>query len=294
MTSMLTGDQLKIRVSNYIDRMPPLPTSIGKILEICQNPATNPNDLNRVISLDPVLLGRVMKLINSAYYGLPNKITSLVRAIIMLGLNTIKNLALSTAVLGSVSHSGGAEQVLNMEGFWRHSLGVGVTAKLIARMRKIDSKDEESYFIYGLLHDIGKIPLNNKTPEAFMAAIATAEKEQTSLYLSEIKTLGFNHCEAGGLIMQAWKLGDEILDSALYHHTPLEYQGRFRDVVFTVSVANYFANMLQIGSSGDRFPLMPPAEVFDHLGVALADLEALAEQVNEEIEKAKIFLKIAS
>ena len=101
--------------------MPSLPITVSKVLEICNNPKTSPVDLNQVISLDPVLMGKVMRLINSAYYCLPNQITSLVRAIIMLGINTVKNLALCTAVLGTLDKKGDF-QALNMEGFWRHSL----------------------------------------------------------------------------------------------------------------------------------------------------------------------------
>ncbi len=93
-------------IQAYIARMPSLPVTVSKILQICNDPKTSPSDLNQVISLDPVLMGRVMKLINSAYYSLNNQITSLVRAIIMLGINTVKNLALSTAVLGNSGRQG--------------------------------------------------------------------------------------------------------------------------------------------------------------------------------------------
>jgi HD-like signal output (HDOD) protein len=95
--------EIRQLVRDYVDQMPPLPASVTKVLQLCRDPKTSPHDLNRVISFDPVLLGRVMNLINSAYYGFHQEITSLVRAIIMLGINTIKNLALSTAILSTFS-----------------------------------------------------------------------------------------------------------------------------------------------------------------------------------------------
>ncbi|MDR0496536.1 MAG: HDOD domain-containing protein, partial [Treponema sp.] len=89
---------LEKSLKDFIKNMPSLPTSVTKVMEICNNPQTSPADLNQVISLDPVLMGRVLKLINSAYYGLGQQVKSLARAIIMLGMNTVKNLALSSAV----------------------------------------------------------------------------------------------------------------------------------------------------------------------------------------------------
>ncbi|MDZ7640457.1 MAG: HDOD domain-containing protein [Desulfurivibrio sp.] len=131
----MSGEQREKKLRHFIARMPSLSTTVTKVLEVCNRPDTSPNDLNRVISLDPVLTGQVLKLINSAYYSLPNEIGSLTRAIIMLGLNTVKNLALSTAVLGSLGQEESFHS-LEMDAFWTHSLGVGVTAKALAARRE--------------------------------------------------------------------------------------------------------------------------------------------------------------
>ena len=122
----------KIRL--FVDKMPSLSTTVSKVLEICSRPDTVPNDLNRVVSLDPVLAGQVLKLINSAYYSLMNKVTSLTRAIIMLGLNTVKNLALSTAIIRIIGQAK-KSQALPIREFWTHSIAVGVMARLLAAAR---------------------------------------------------------------------------------------------------------------------------------------------------------------
>lgn len=282
-----------ILIKRYIAKIPALPVTVTKILEICNNPNTSPIDLNRVISVDPVLMGRVLKLINSAYYGLSSQVTSLARAIIMLGINTVKNLALSTAVMESLSPRADS-QALNMQGFWRHSLCVGVTSKLIAKARKVDSKELEEYFIAGLLHDMGKIPLNNTLTDLYVQALTTSDLQRTSLYQAEKSVIGYDHREIGTLIGEMWKLGGGILDTIQHHHTLSEYAGPYKDIVYTVGVANYYAGVNEIGFAGNRYPDPIQDSVLQELGINWDLLEEIAQDVVREIEKAQIFLKIAT
>jgi putative nucleotidyltransferase with HDIG domain len=281
-------------INGYIEKMPSLPTSVAKILEVCNDPNASPADLNRIISIDPVLMGKVMKLINSAYYGLNQEITSLVRAIIMLGINTVKNLALSTAVLGTLGKTL-KSQALNMDGFWQHSLCVGVTAKLIATQRKVNKKILEEYFIAGLLHDIGKIPLNNRLSEEYVQVMALSDRELLPLYSAESQIFSMSHSDVGGIVVENWKLGNEIQDAVRFHHSPLSYEDERKDLVYTVAMANYFANISEIGFAGDRYPEKLNEDVTDHLQMDIAFLEdEMEDRVNAEIEKARIFLQVAS
>jgi HD-like signal output (HDOD) protein len=278
-------------VREYVGGMPSLPTTVSKVLDVCNNPKTSPIDLDRVIQLDPVLMGRVLKLINSAYYSLGAQVTSIVRAIIMLGVNTVKNLALSSAVLDRVS-SKKDFHALNMEGFWRHSLCVGVTAKLIAKRRGIDPKSLEEYFAAGLLHDIGKIPLNNALADEYVRTMSFADRERVSLVAAERRGLGMDHCEAGRIVAENWKLTGAIADTVSQHHDLEAYSGEYGDVLRTVAVADFFANREGIGFSGNRYPDKMSPETYSLLGIEKTMLEELEEPVNAEIEKAKIFLKL--
>jgi len=279
------------RVREYVGSMPSLPTTVTKVLEVCNNPRTSPADLDTVIRLDPVLMGRVLKLINSAYYSLGTQVTSLARAIIMLGINTVKNLALSTAVMDKVANKGNF-RALNLDGFWRHSLCVGVTAKLIARKRGIDSKSIEEYFAAGLLHDIGKIPLNNALAEDYIRAMSAADRDKIPLFAAERKVLEIDHARAGEIVAESWRLTGAIVDAITWHHDLAGYAGEHGDILRTVAVANYFANREGIGFSGTLYPDKPAAEIYDLLGMKKSSLEELEGPVNAEIEKAKIFLKL--
>lgn len=279
-------------VARYIQKMPSLPTSVTKVVELSNDPNVSPADLNHVINLDPVLMGRVMKLINSAYYGLNQKVTSLVRAIIMLGINTVKNLALSTAVMGTLGDDSHFH-ALNMSGFWRHSLSVGVTSKLIAVEIGVAPKNRECFFIAGLLHDLGKLPLNYTLSDEYVKAMGISEREQLPLYRSEYRVMGITHAEAGKLIAKLWKLGSEIHDAISYHHSIGAYEGSHGTLVYTVAAADYFSNIYEIGFSGNRHPESIPQDVLDYLGITLEQLDDLEDEVLSKIEEAKVFLQIA-
>jgi putative nucleotidyltransferase with HDIG domain len=284
-------ERLREQIDEYIRNMPSLPTTVAKVLEVCNNPQTSPADLNHVISLDPVLVGRVLKLINSAYYGLGQQVTNLARAIIMLGINTVKNLALSTAVMGNLS-SKKDFQGLNMEGFWRHSLCVGVAAKILAKQRGIDTKQQEEYFTAGLLHDIGKIPLNAVLSKEYMLTVSAADRERISLFRAEDKTLGINHTNAGAMIVKAWRLEGAVGEAIIHHHNYVEYSGPYTDVLSSIVAANRFASIMEIGFSGDRYPEKADPLIWETLDVTKDVFEKIETTVNEEIEKAKIFLRL--
>ena len=279
-------------IQGYISRMPSLPITATKILEICNSPDTSPNDLNRVISLDPVLTGRVLKLINSTHYSLPKKVSSLTRAIIILGLNTVKNLAMSTAALQSLD---GKEsfQALSMDEFWTHSLCAGVTAKSIADIKGIPVREREEYFVAGLLHDVGKIPLNKHFSDKYFQALNLAKLEQDPLHRAEKKIFGVDHCVVGKMIAENWCLSETIQDSLCRHHNPEDVKEENRQLTAIVALANTYANIFEIGSSGDPFPEDPmDTYLLEQVGISWTKFSELGETILDEIEKAKIFLQV--
>lgn len=280
-----------IRLNRYIDQMPSLSITVSKILEVTRNPQVTAKDLNKVISLDPVLVGRVLKLVNSAYYGLQNKVTSLVTAIIMLGINTIKNLALSTAVLANMK-KGSHFKALNVDGFWRHSIGVGVASKLIAGKIGVPINLREQFFIGGLLHDLGKIPLNVLFNDEYIRVIRTADFKKIGLIEAEKNILGITHTEVGRMIAEKWRLTDENYECILHHHSPDLASKENAVLVSVVSIANVYCDINQIGFSGNRYAKMIDHEMLREVGVTEEYLDDLFESISSEIEKASIFLQV--
>lgn len=282
-----------IRIRDHISRMPSLSTTAMKVADICNNPRTSPADLNRVISLDPVITVRVLKLVNSAYYGLPGQVTSLTRAIIMLGLNTVVNLVISTAVVEKVSvrSTGG---VLSVDSFWAHSLCTGVMAKFLSGLRGIPPAGQEGFFVGGLLHDLGKVSLNECFPEDYREVFERLKEVDRPLTDAEIEVFGVDHCEVGSMIAEKWQLGPSLRDVLAQHHHPDGAGGDSRDLVMLVSLADTYANALRMGAPEYRqIEASALSPLLEKAGINPTILSEYEGRVLEEIEKAKIFIQVA-
>lgn len=280
------------KIRAYIAKMPSLSTTMTKVLEICNNTNTSPNDLNRVISLDPVLTGQVLKLINSAYYALPDQVTSLTRAIIMLGLNTVKNLALSMAVLKTIGGDQDSPS-LCMDDFWSHSIRVGVTGKALAAVKCVPDVAREEYFVAGLLHDLGKIPLSRCFPEEYALALELAGNGRRPLRQMEEMYMGVNHCGVGRMIAEKWRLNVAMHEALARHHDHGETPGERRQTTTVVALANAYTNQTAPESEEDpadaQCALNP---LLREAGIPWQALRGLKETVSGEVEKARVFLRV--
>ena len=280
------------KIQAYITRMPGLSTTVVKVMETCNDPGASANDLKRIISLDPVLTARVLKLINSAYYSLRHPVASLSRAIIMLGVNTVKNLALSFTIIDNLkSRRSGTS--FSADDFWGHSLCVGVVAKLLAKFSGVPAVAREEYFVAGLLHDIGKLPLQWEFPSAYKRICEFTDEGRKTLYRNETRVLGIDHCMVGHIIGKKWHLGSTLLESMAYHHNPGDGADDCRKFVTTVSLANQLTVQLKIGNAGDHYA--DPARIdllMADVGLEPSMLKNLPEAAGDEIDRAKSFLEV--
>ena len=281
-------DRQRRDIEKFINRMPSLSTTVGKVMEICSRTDASPNELNKVISLDPVLTGQVLKLINSAYYSLVNKVTSLTRAITMLGMNTVKNMALSTAIIRTVS---GAKKskALPTTKFWAHSIGAGVSAKLLGEAAGMAVMEREELFLSGLLHDLGKIPFGDE----YIEVLGIARREQRPLHEVEIALLGLDHQEVGLMIAEKWKLNRVICQCISCHHQPARADAELERQLALVALGNIYTNIADHGYAGNPFPKEGDIPMLlQSAGISAADFGGIGEKVVAEIDKAKIFLQI--
>lgn len=296
MTHPIDTSQATEKMLNFIRQMPSLSTTATKVLQVCSTPAPAPNDLNRVISLDPVLAGKVLKLINSAYYARRNKITSLTRAIIMLGINTIKNLVLSTAIVKCVTNSA-VSRTMDMNTFWSHSIQVGVTARLISKKMGISAQDQETFFLAGLMHDLGKIPMSSQFSGVYDRILEIHHTESQEICLVEQQLLGPTHCDVGQMIVEKWDLGDEMAAALTRHHhvrLHMETSGQMGGIIEMADIYAHLTDPAQPAQAPES--LLPPPPELDLLnrktGISLKTLKEFNDTICVEMESARVFLNL--
>jgi putative nucleotidyltransferase with HDIG domain len=269
--------------------MPSLSSTATKILQVANDPASSANDLNKVISLDPVLAGKVLKLVNSAYFGFQEKMTSTVRAIVVLGLNTIKNLALSTAMLETMKAK--SSTGLIMDEYWKHLLATGVLAKHIARKININKNLLEDYFLCGLMHDIGKIVLNNLIPEGYGKIIAISKQAYKPLHLYETAIFGINHAEIGQLLGKKWGLQSQIVEAMAFHHSPSHVSNDNKKLVYAIIISNNYVRRLNVGFSGNSYTEAIGDEMWREMAINDEVVQGFEGSLLEGVERASIFLQ---
>lgn len=280
-----TIDEVTAKVG---ENMPSLSPTAAKVMKLANDINTPPADLTKVIKLDPVLSAKVMKLVNSSYFGFSEKIVSLEKAVIMLGLNTIKNLALSAAVLTQME----AKQQNNAfdgDAFWKHSLAVGVCGKLIAREREVPKKELEDYFIAGLLHDLGLFAEAAIYPEE-MKRVTTTSTEVGLLESEDIVLDGLNHCSVGEILGKQWYLSEGLVSVIRNHHSPLDVS-QPSALCMTAHLANNICKNNAVGLVLDHTPVETDPTVYERLGVQPGIEKRILEVIETEIGKAMEFLK---
>lgn len=269
--------------------LPSLSPTSAKVTQLANNINCPPGELTKVIKLDPVLSMKVMKLVNSSYFSTSTKIVSLEKAIIMLGLNTIKNLALSAALLAQFDKED--NNVFDMNEFWTHSLAVGVTAKAIATHRGVDKKIIEDYFIAGLGHTFGLLIESYFYPEEMKEAIDMAPK-MGIIAAEEYALCGLNHCAVGKALAEQWGLPANLAAVMENYHN-YDYSGEHADLVLSVSLADIICKNNNIGLTLDKTPLELGDGLVNSLGVDMAVLEEdILKGIQDEIKKAMEFLNI--
>ena len=264
--------QLFDRISTF-KNLPTLPHILLEFIATCNRPDSTHEDLSQIINKDSSLTAKVMRMVNSAYYGLPSRVTSMEHALLLLGTDAVKNIAISASVFQAFAKTRG-DAVFDLKRFWRHSLTCATIAKLLAKKISYSSPDEA--FLSGLLHDIGKLVLWVNFSKEYADILASSNSESDLLLAAEMR-LGATHCEVAAWMIGQWHLQSFMADAVLYHHEPAH---RVLDALPLVKIV-FVANCLSREAPGENDLRFKTAE--EVFGFPRAEVEAVVLQAEQEV-----------
>ncbi|NOX33225.1 MAG: HDOD domain-containing protein [Deltaproteobacteria bacterium] len=277
--------ELKKRLSN-IKELPTLPIVANNVIQLTQNPDSTAFEIAEAISLDQSLASRVLKTANSAYYGFPRKITTINYAIVVLGLNNIKNIVLSASIMEQFSRTG-ENLLLDRRDFWKHSLLCGIISKKISEHMRITNSEE--MFMCGLLHDFGKMILDGFFHDEFVLVLKLSNKKNFTMMEAENKIFGFNHSGVGALLLRRWSLPPSLVKAVEFHHSPDKSLSAFR-IASIVHVADYLCRRIGIGSGGDNVLPDLNKKAFKLVELTSKQINKMSLQITKEFKAATGFL----
>lgn len=265
-----------------------LPEVSLRVNELANDPNSTADDMGKVISQDPALVARMLRIANSAFYGLSMEVETITRAIAILGTNKIRDLVISTAA--SDTFDGIPNSLITMQDFWHHSLYCGLLAQILSKKSK--KANSESIFIAGLLHDIGQLLMFNQLPEKSHEAILLLMEgtEELETFEAERHVFGFDHMQVGAELIKSWKLAPVLQECVEFHHEP-EKAKDFPAEVALINIANAVAVMADFNSMNDEDEIPSiNSKSWELTGLSKDDLPDAIKKAQEEITEIESVL----
>jgi len=258
-----------------------LPSIYLRIVDLANSPNSTNNDFVNVISEDIGLSARLLKLVNSAFFGYPSKVDSLSRAVAIIGIKQLQDLALATSIFDTFKNI--SNDFVTMESFWKHSIACGVIARILANYRR--EFNVERAFVSGLLHDIGRLIMFMLIPNEVKTIFDTAQSKNLFLYQAEKEVLGFTHAAVGGALLKHWKLPEQIVAAVNYHHNPA-MASQFKVDVALVHIADIITSALTQDSSGEKFVPTLNSAAWDELDMKETIISTLLIDFKQQYHNA--------
>jgi putative nucleotidyltransferase with HDIG domain len=276
-----TSEKLQQLVQTVRD-LPALPEVVVRVMRLAEDPRSDAQSIARVIATDQAMAARVLKLANSAFYGLPRRVSTLSEAVVILGFRTIKNLAIAASTFELLNREIAGYWLQRGE-LWRHSLACAIGAQLIARRVRLPVSEEA--FVAGLLHDIGKVAINLFVREQFDQIMERALQDRIPFVEAEQAVLGFNHAMAGGLIAEKWNLPPLLVSVIKYHHQPSSAPEK-EPMISVVHLADLLSITMGMGIGGDGLYYVLEEGTLAMFGLEQVDIDELCEQIVDQMAQA--------
>ncbi|MCE5271666.1 HDOD domain-containing protein [bacterium] len=285
-------EKKKEKIISALNTIQPLPAAVQKLLSLLQDPKANANDIARVMSNDPTLTARILRITNSSFFGLSHRISTVPQAITILGFQGLRNLALGVAIF---SHFKQAAPTQSVERVWAHSLGVASAARLTAARFKLADPDE--MFVAGLMHDIGKLLLVRHFESEYTQLLAGGPYKRSILCQLEKNMFGVDHAQLGSLLCQFWKIPEKLTNLVARHHDPLdetELSEKEYIPLMVIKIANDLTKIIGMGDlGGDMLEMESIGKAIGSGFISCEFLRQIALQLPEEIKKVEVFFEVA-
>jgi len=256
------------------DKIASPPRVFQRVNEVVNDPDSTTEDIARAIGEDAGITLRLLRVVNSAFFGYNQKIESLDQAVLALGTSQVRDLVLTTTV--AEKFEGLPVELISMERFWQHSLACGVMARSLAQTRR--EVNLEPYFLGGMLHDVGRVVMFSKMPEKCRDIVARCVKSNEIMHGVEREVFGYDHAEVGGLLLNHWGLPPQLEEAVASHHLP---QSAVRNPMLAavVHIADVVVNALKLGNSGIHIVPRLAAAAWSRYGMAATILPGAVEQM---------------
>ena len=268
------------RIMAQVKAFPGMPATAARLLKLLEDPESSAAQIEEVLRYDAGLTANILKLTNSAYFGIPSRVSSVRQAVMMLGWKRLLQLVM-TICMSTVMKKPVDGYDLPQGELWRHSIAVSVAAESVIKALKIPESEE--VFTAALLHDIGKLVLGGFVKDD-LAQIKAMVSKGIPFEVAEYMVIGTDHAEIGARILKKWDFPQDLVNAVNWHHDPetCENHCTLSDIVH---VANAVGLRIGFGSDDDRLRVDPAVSVADRLGLGPVDLEVLAEQTLEGVNK---------
>ncbi len=276
------------RLFSRIGQMSSLPGVAQRVLQVAGDDDSNTDDLLEVVEQDPILAIRIMRTVNSSFFGLRVQIAELSGAISMLGFVEVRNLALTVCV-ARLCETPSSYRDYSREKLWRHMVTVGTIARVVARICK--RSDPNEAYLAGLLHDVGMLMIDQYMHQQFCEVLDLVYDGMPTTE-AERQVLTFDHTDLGAYVSRESNFPDRMTTAIRYHHRPCDYHGRDRDLLDVVAMANYFASRSGVFSLGTANISPPSNKVCVALGLQERHLKAIWDEMEPALEAANTLAKI--
>lgn len=268
------------RIMTQVRSFPGMPATAAKLLPLLKDQDTGAGEIEDILRYDPGLTANILKLTNSAYFGIPSRVSSVRQAVMLLGWKRLIQLVM-TMCMSALMNKPIPGYDLPRGELWRHSITVSIAAEILVKFLKI--AEAEEVFTAALLHDVGKLILGGYVQED-LQTIDDMVNKGISFEVAEYIVLGTDHAQVGGRILKNWAFPADLVNAVHWHHNPesCETQCVLSDIVH---MANSLGLMTDRGNNGNGDRIEPDPEVTSRLGLKPSHLERLAEQTRNDYKK---------